>query len=146
MGDWCGSYLYSELIPSVTEISALFVKELSFPQTAPTDDAFFNRNWAGTCWNRWAGPLALEFRLLCKNKKQRGSAGARPLPLRCLSHFLQGEEKISRFKSEFSSYFSPMGWPAIYSICFSQLDGDKDSLLLDGEFFFLIAVRLIRDN
>ena len=40
----------------------MFIKELSFPQTAPTDDAFFfNRNWAGTrgvagldpnCW--WA--------------------------------------------------------------------------------------------
>ena len=39
-----------------------------------------------------------------------------------------------------------MGWPSIYSICFSQLDGDKDSLLLDDGFSFLIAVRLIRDN
>ena len=39
-----------------------------------------------------------------------------------------------------------MGWPDIYSICFSQLDGDKDSLLLDGGFSFLIAARLIRDN
>ena len=39
-----------------------------------------------------------------------------------------------------------MGWLGIYSICFSQLDGDKDSLLLDGGFSFLIAVRLIRDN
>ena len=29
---------------------------------------------------------------------------------------------------------------------FSQLDGDKDSLLLDGGFSFLIAVKLIRDN
>ena len=55
LGDWCGSCLCSELISSVTEISTLFVKEPSFPQTAPTDDAFFNRNWAGACWNRWAG-------------------------------------------------------------------------------------------
>ena len=39
-----------------------------------------------------------------------------------------------------------MGWPGIYSICFSQLDGDKDSLLLDEGFSFLIAVILIRDN
>ena len=39
-----------------------------------------------------------------------------------------------------------MGWPGIYNICFSQLDGDKDSLLLDEGFYFLIAVRLIRDN
>ena len=35
--------LLPELIPSVTEISTLFVKELSFPQTTSTDDAFFNR-------------------------------------------------------------------------------------------------------
>ena len=39
-----------------------------------------------------------------------------------------------------------MGWPGIYSIFFSQLDGDKDSLLLDGGFSFLIAVRLINDK
>ena len=39
-----------------------------------------------------------------------------------------------------------MGWPGIYSIGFSQLDDDTDSLLLDGEFSFLIVVRLIRDN
>ena len=39
-----------------------------------------------------------------------------------------------------------MGWPDIYSICFSQLDGDKDSLLLDEGFSFLIVVRLIRDD
>ena len=45
-----------------------------------------------------------------------------------------------------SAYFSPMGWPGIYSRFFSQLDSDKDSLLLDGEFSFLIVVRLIRDN
>ena len=31
------------MIPSVTERSVLFVKELSFPHTAPTDDAFFIR-------------------------------------------------------------------------------------------------------
>ena len=45
-----------------------------------------------------------------------------------------------------SAYLSPMGWLDIYSICFSQLDGDNDSLLLDGGFSFHIAVRLIRDN
>ena len=44
------------------------------------------------------------------------------------------------------AYLSPMGWPGIYSVCFSQLDGDKDFLLLDGGFSFLIAIRLIRDN
>ena len=39
-----------------------------------------------------------------------------------------------------------MGWPDIYNICFSQLDGGKDSLSLDRGFFALIAIRLIRDN
>ena len=138
--------MYFELIPSVTDISALFVKELSFPQTAPTDDAFFNRNWAGACLNRWAGPLALDVGILCKNRKQRGSAGALLLPLRCLCQFFPDEEKINCLESEFSAYLSPTRWPGIYSRCFSRFDGDKDSLLLDGGFSFLIAVKLIRDN
>ena len=43
--DWRGFCLYSEFILSVTKISALFVKELSFPQTAPTDDAFSIGTW-----------------------------------------------------------------------------------------------------
>ena len=41
--DWRCSCLCSELIQLVTEKSTLFVKELSFPQTTPTDDASFNR-------------------------------------------------------------------------------------------------------
>ena len=80
------SFLCSELIPSVTEISALFVKELSFPQTAPTDDAFFNR----TGLER-VGVVRLELGLLLswsvgsrvaifyKNKKEEGLAGASPV-------------------------------------------------------------------
>ena len=43
-------------------------------------------------------------------------------------------------------YLTSMGWPDIYSKCFSQFDGDKDSLSLDDGFFVLIAVKLIRDN
>ena len=39
-----------------------------------------------------------------------------------------------------------MGWPDIYSICFSQLDDNKDSPSLDEGFSTFIAVRLIRDN
>ena len=39
-----------------------------------------------------------------------------------------------------------MGWHGIYSICFSQLSDDKDSLSLDERFSAFIAVRLIRDN
>ena len=58
--DWRYSCLCSELISSVTEKSVIFVQELSFPQMAPTYDAFFfNRNWAGACGGRWAGPRLL---------------------------------------------------------------------------------------
>ena len=39
-----------------------------------------------------------------------------------------------------------MGWPDIYSICFSQLDGGKDSFPLDVVFSAFIATELIRDN
>ena len=96
------------------------------------------------------GPLALDVELHFKNKKERGSAGARPLPLQCLSQFFPAGENINCLGNEVlvhkSAYLSPMGWPGIYSICFSQLNGDKDSLLLDGGFSFLIAVKLIRDN
>ena len=45
-----------------------------------------------------------------------------------------------------SAYLSPIEWSDIYSICFSQFDGDKDSLLLDVGFSFHIVVKLIRDN
>ena len=34
----------------------MFIKELTFPQTAPIDDAFFNWNWAGACRGHWADP------------------------------------------------------------------------------------------
>ena len=56
------------------------------------------------------------------------------------------KEKINCLEGEYSAYLSPMGWPGIYSICFSQLDDGKDSFLLDEGFSFLIVVRLIRDN
>ena len=56
------------------------------------------------------------------------------------------KEKINYLEGKCSAYLSPMGWPGIYSICFSQLDGGKDSLSLDGGFFALIAIRLLRDN
>ena len=105
----------------------------------------------GRNWNcRWAGPLALDVGLLYKNKKERGLTGARPLPLRCLSQFFPVKKNINCLRNEVlvhkSVSLSPMGWPGIYSIYFSQLDGDKDSLLLDGGFSFHIAVILIRDN
>ena len=39
-----------------------------------------------------------------------------------------------------------MGWPDIYSICFSQLDGGRDSFPFNGVFSAFIAIGLIRDN
>ena len=39
-----------------------------------------------------------------------------------------------------------MGWPGIYSICFSQFDGGKDSFPLAGVFSTFIAIGLLRDN
>ena len=94
--------------------------------------------------------MALDVGLLCKNKKERESTGAHPLPLRCLSQFFHVEENINCLGNEVlvhkSAYLIPMGWPGIYSICISQLDGDKASLLLDGRFSLLIVVKLIRDN
>ena len=84
---------------------------------------------------------------LQKQKTKRiggGSPIAAPMPksiFSCVFNCLENEVLVHK-----SAFLSPMGWPGIYSICFSQLDGDKDSLLLDREFSFLIDVKLIRDN
>ena len=43
-------------------------------------------------------------------------------------NFLGNEVSVHK-----SAYLSLMGWPDIYSICFSQFDGDKDSFSLDGD-------------
>ena len=82
-----------------------------------------------------------------QKQEKRGSAGASPVtaPMSksvppCL------REKINCLEGECSAYLSPMGWPGIYSICFSQLDGGEDSFLLDGVFFVFISIGLIRDN
>ena len=79
--------------------------------------------------------LALDVGLLCKNNKQRGSTRVHLLLLRCLSQFFPVQENINCLGNKLlmhkSWYLSPMEWPGIYSICFSQLDDDKDSLLLD---------------
>ena len=39
-----------------------------------------------------------------------------------------------------------MGWPDIYSICLSQLDGGKDSFPFDEVFSAFIAISLLWDN
>ena len=50
------------------------------------DEAFFNRNWAGVCWGRWAGIRAVVdwfagsgATLLCKDKREEGSPRASPV-------------------------------------------------------------------
>ena len=56
------------------------------------------------------------------------------------------ERKDNCLEGEGSAYLLPMGWPGIHSICFSQLDGGKDSFPLDGLCSAFIAIGLIRDN
>ena len=101
----------------------MFIKELSFPHMAPTDDTFFNRNWAGACGGRWAGPgLLAGWAVGCwtvwavigslqrwfatgfegvsplqETRKKGGRRGLRPWPLRCLSQFLsERKERLLR--------------------------------------------------
>ena len=69
---------------------------MSFPQTAPTDDAFFQPDWAGACWIigpeiglllGWSAGSgcgandlqSLNMALLCKDKKKKRPAGASPI-------------------------------------------------------------------
>ena len=95
----------------------------------------------------WAGLQALYVALPCRKEQERRRPGrgfARGRSDALVSFFLR--KKIDCLEGECVAYLSLMGWPGIYSICFSRLDGDKDSLLLDGGFSFLIAVRLIRNN
>ena len=128
--DWRCSYLCSESIPSVTEKSVIFIEELSFPQTAPTDDVFFNRNWAGVClgslgWTRIdAGQVhrlcvdgpgydccrvdrrALKVDLPCKkNQQEGGSARASPVaaPMPKSVSFLEKREtaQIAKYWSKY---------------------------------------------
>ena len=102
------------------------------------------------CWNCWAGPLSLDVGLLCKNKKQKGSARAHLLPLRCLIQFFPGEEKMNCLGNEF--YVRTFHrWGGLVFIM-----DDRDNfpswmmirifLPLGERFYFLIVNRLIRDN
>ena len=100
--------------------------------------------------NCWAGSLTLYVGLLCKNNKQKRSAGARSLPLRCLSQLFLGEEKINCLGNEFSVRTFHR-WADLVFIM-----DDHDNFLswmmiqiflpLGERFSFLIVNRLIRDN
>ena len=63
-----------------------------------------------------------------------GSPVAAPMPKSVLSY---RKKRSTTLESECSAYLSSVGWPGIYSICFSLLDGDKDSFSLDGDFLYL---------
>ena len=92
----------------------MFMKELSFPQTAPTDDAFFQPElgwgvWGSLSWTKTADGLnwrmldrlgwgriavMLVYRLRMRHspvrrtRRKKGRRGFRPWPLRCLSQIL----------------------------------------------------------
>ena len=98
----------SLLIPSVTEKSVIFIKEQSFPQTAPTDDAFFSRNWAGARRGRWAGPGLLVGRG-CRILDRRGWGRTTAAMLDCrlwVGHFSAKTRK--RGSARASSVAAPM--------------------------------------
>ena len=46
------------------------------------------------------GLSILHVGLFCKNNKQKGSVGGRPLPLRCLSQLFPVEKKINYLENE----------------------------------------------
>ena len=105
----------SELIPSITKRLVLFVKELLFPQMAPTDDAFFNRT--GLECVGVVGPepgLLLDWStgfgtvLLYKDKKEEGSARALPVAAP-ISQFLAGRKDRLLRERMFFVYLSPRG-------------------------------------
>ena len=104
----------------------MFMKELSFPQTAPTDDAFFqpelgwsawgSLGWTKTAdglywrmldrlgWGRVAATLVYRLRMrhspARRTRRKKGRRGLRPWPLRCLSQILSGRnERMPRLLS-----------------------------------------------
>ena len=76
-----------------------------------------------------------------KTRKKGGRRGLRPWLLRCLSQILS-ERKEGMLRSLSIgvriAYLSPLGWPCIYSVYYSQFEGHKDSFLLDGIFLAFI--------
>ena len=49
-------------------------------------------------------------------------------------------EKTYCLGGECFAYLSPMGWPGIYSICYSQLEGSKDFFPFDRIFSAFIDI------
>ena len=85
-----------------------------------TDDAFFNRNWAGACWDRWtetgtaARPVRWLWmmRSLAKKKSNKGgSSGACPLPLQCLSQLTdERKDQLLRGRMFYIPFSDGVAW------------------------------------
>ena len=89
--------------------------------------------------------LALDDALPCKNKRQRGSAGASPLtaPMPKSVSFLWG--KINCLEGECVAYLSLMGWPGIYSMYFPNLMVIRSLSHWMGYSLPILIADLIRD-
>ena len=75
-----------------------------------------------------------------KTRKKVGRLGLRPWPLRCLSQFLlKRKDRLLRVRI-FLRTFHRWGDLGIYSICYSQLEGSKDSFPLDEIFSAFINI------
>ena len=114
------------------------------------DDAFFNRiglerirvvrpeiglllGWFAD--SRCSTPLQ-------RQERRKGQRGLRPWSIRCLSQFLaERKDKLLRGRMclRMFAYLSPIGWPDIYSVYYSQLKGSKDYFPFDGIFLTFIG-------
>ena len=75
---------------------------------------------AGLDWNfRWAGRWLWMLDSSAKTRKKEGSAGASPVAAPMPKSVSSLREKIDCLEGECVAYLSSMGWPGIYSICFS---------------------------
>ena len=96
----------------------------------------------GRNWNhRWVGPLALDATSPLQKQETKGDRrglARRHSDVKVSSSLWR--ERIKYLEGECSAYLLPMGWPGIYSICFSQLDGGKDSFPFDGVFSAFIVI------
>ena len=97
-------------------------------------------------WDRTvdaADRQALDVTLPCKkNQREEGSARASPVaaPMPKSDSFLRekGECLGCLVLASECAYLSPLGWPCICSVCYSQFEGRKDSLPLDEIFLAFI--------
>ena len=66
-----------------------------------------------------------------KTRKKKGRRGLRPWPLRCLSQFLsERKDRLLRGRMCLRTFHRWGG--LVFIVYVFPLDGDKDSLLLDG--------------